>query len=81
MGIIIDLILVILSLILGSILSSIIGSSEGISSIIGTNVTSMILLPLILGVVNFLSGLIFTPLANLSLKIIRGIDLEMEGED
>ena len=34
--------------------------------------------PLIYGIMMFLSGLIFTPITNLILKIIGGIDLDLE---
>ena len=39
---------------------------------------AIIFLPIIYGVLGFISGLIFTPIINLVLRIIHGIDLDIE---
>jgi len=39
---------------------------------------SLLTIPLIYGVIGFLSGLIFTPIMNLVLKIVNGIDLDIQ---
>jgi hypothetical protein len=40
----------------------------------------IIVFPIIFGVGNFVIALIFTPLSNLLLKIIKGIDFELDLE-
>ena len=51
-----------------------------ISGILGltTGVFAIIIFPLFYGVSAFIAGLIFTPIMNLTLKIIKGIDFELE---
>ena len=51
-----------------------------ISGILGltTGVFAIIIFPLFYGVSAFIGGLIFTPLMNLTLKIIKGVDFELE---
>jgi len=44
-------------------------------------VGAIIFLPIFYGVMMFLSGLIFTPIINLILKIIKGIDLNIEMQE
>lgn len=48
------------------------GSSFGFSWL------SIILFPILYGIGGFLMGLIFTPIYNLILKIIHGVDLDIE---
>ena len=38
----------------------------------------IILLPIFYGITGFIGGLIFTPIMNLTLKIIKGVDLNLE---
>jgi len=45
---------------------------------LGSGLLSVILLPIIYGVVFFLIGLVFTPLMNLILKMINGLDWDIE---
>jgi hypothetical protein len=73
MGIIFDLFLMIYMFILSSILPT---GSLGLMGL-GTGLLSFILIPLIYGVLSFLLGFIFTPLMNLVLRIIKGLDLDM----
>lgn len=40
-------------------------------------VFAIILFPLVYGITGFLSALIFTPIVNLSLKVIKGLDIEL----
>ena len=87
MGVIADLILLIFSAVMSSIFPSFGGSSDGIGTLtstitggftgLGLGVLSYILIPLIYGIISFLSGLIFTPLMNLILKMIHGLDLDI----
>ncbi len=73
-GLIFDLFLLIYVLILSSILPT---GSLGIMGM-GTGFLSFILIPLIYGILSFLVGLIFTPIMNLVLRIVKGLDLDME---
>lgn len=83
MGLIIDLFLLIFSAVMSSISSAFGGSSNGIGTItggftgLGSGVLSYILIPLSYGVISFLGGLIFTPVMNLILKMIHGLDLDI----
>ncbi|MEK6832411.1 MAG: hypothetical protein AABY32_00040 [Nanoarchaeota archaeon] len=72
MGLIFALILKIFSFIIPLIFPSL----AGISFMSGW--LSILLIPLGYGVLSFLIGLIFTPIMNLVLKIIKGLDLDME---
>ena len=82
-GFIFGLIMFIVTLVISNLFrsaSSINGvSSLGVLSSFGANSWYLFLLifPLISGIINFLIGLIFTPIANLVLKIIKGLDLEI----
>ena len=67
-GLILGILFSLLSFVLPPTYSSLFGFSSFLS---------IILLPLLYGIVGFLSGLIFTPIMNLTLKIIKGIDLDM----
>ena len=51
-----------------------------ISGILGltTGVFAIIIFPLFYGVSAFIGGLIFIPIMNLTLKIVKGIDFELE---
>ena len=78
-GVVIGLILgivvaVINPLITPSIPEGIVGG--GIFSL-ASGFMAIIILPILYGAINFVSGLIFTPIMNLILKITKGIDLEM----
>lgn len=41
----------------------------------------LLIVPLVYGVLSFLSGFISTPLMNLTLKITKGIDLDIEMQE
>lgn len=84
-GLIFGLIMFIFTILLSNVISSMgdvssLGGATSIFSIFGVSSWYIFLLifPLISGVINFLVGLIFTPLMNLVLKIIKGLDLDME---
>ena len=72
-GVFIGLIFGIFTLILSFILPSIpmVGNTSSFGFM------GLILFPIGYGIMGFLSGLIFTPIMNLALKIIKGIDLEL----
>ena len=42
---------------------------------------SLFLLPFLYGVMGFVGGLIFTPIMNLSLRIVKGLNLDLEIEE
>ena len=42
---------------------------------------SLFLLPLLYGVMGFVGGLIFTPIMNLSLRVVKGLNLDLETEE
>jgi len=71
-----------IGLILGILffLISFIPSVSSYTSLLGISggALSIIILPLIYGVIGFISGLIFTPIMNLVLKITKGINLDLE---
>jgi hypothetical protein len=54
--------------------------TEAISGIFGFmfGIWAIIFLPIFYGIMMFLVGLIFTPIINLILRIINGIDLDIE---
>lgn len=70
-GLILDLITII-SKYTGSLFSNFDVAMDG-----GLGWISLILFPLEVGVLSFLIGLIFIPLMNLVLRIVKGIDLDM----
>lgn len=72
MGLIFGLFFVISTYMLKDLISSLGGTLN-----IGLGWISLIIFPLGFGVLSFLTGLIFTPLMNLVLKIIKGLDLDM----
>jgi hypothetical protein len=74
-GVIVDLVLVIYTSMFSSIFSAAGGSS--ITSGLGIGIFFYVLIPLFYGVISFLGGLIFTPLMNLILKMIHGLDMDM----
>lgn len=87
-GFIFGLIMFIVTIILSNVINSMgdvdsLGVPPNIFLIFGASSWYIFLLifPLISGVINFLIGLIFTPFMNLSLKIIRGIDLDIEMQE
>ena len=43
-----------------------------------TGAFAIVIFPLFYGVLAFIGGLIFTPLMNLTLKMIKGVDFELE---
>ena len=62
-------------------LLSLIPSASTYSSLLGIPVGGallIIILPIIFGIVGFVNGLILTPIMNLTLKITKGIDLNLE---
>jgi len=82
-GIIIGLIFSVLMGIFQIILSSIFSNS--LTSITGEQMTyglsfgwlNLLLFPLIYGILMFISGLIFTPITNLILRITSGLELDI----
>ena len=90
-GVFIGLIFGLIMFIVTIILSNVINSMGDVSSLGTTSIFSifgasswylfLLIFPLISGIINFLIGLIFTPLMNLSLKIINGLDLDIEMQE
>jgi len=78
-GIVIGLISAILAFILTSFLSSVMDSIGG-GTVSSFSMWSFIYFPFGYGVLSLIGGFIFIPLANLILKLLKGIDLEL-GED
>lgn len=78
MGLIFGIIMFIVMSVANTISSSL-GGTGGIGSILLLNAwyVYILIIPLTFGIINFLCGLIFTPLMNLTLRIIKGIDLDM----
>jgi len=76
-GIAIGLIAAILGGILGGIFSKYLGSSIDIASL-GFNWINLLTLPLFYGIFMFVAALVFTPIINLILKIIHGLDVEIK---
>lgn len=76
-GIAIGLIAAILGGILGGIFSKYFGSSLDLTSI-GFSWISLLTLPLFYGIFMFVAALIFTPIINLILKLIHGLDVEIK---
>jgi len=79
-GLIFGIILLIYTQILKTVLSGM-GDTGTISMFGLGGWLVLILAPLIYGIISFLIGLIFTPLMNLSLKIINGLDLDIEMQE
>jgi len=81
-GVFIGLLIAILMGIFFSIISilfgSALGNSSGISPLFTFSWFNLFLFPLLSGIVGFISGLIFTPIINLILKIIKGLDFDLE---
>lgn len=80
-GAFIGLIFAILMGIFISIFGFIIPSGNEILPIFNFSWFFLLLFPIIYGVVGFIAGLILTPIINLILKIINGIDLNIETSD
>jgi hypothetical protein len=77
-GLIFGIILFIYSQILKTVFSGNSYSSSSFMNILGVGgALSIIVTPIIYGILFFLIGLIFTPIMNLILKIIKGLDLDM----
>ena len=81
-GLIVAILMWIASLILTSLFSPA-GDSGflSISSILSFNAINLLLFPIGYGIVSFILGLILIPITNLILKIIKGIDLDLEAEN
>lgn len=80
-GVVLGLIAAIFMLLFSTILSSLISTTSipgAETSLLGFRWISILLFPLIYGVGGFLSGLILTPIINLILRIIKGIDLDIK---
>lgn len=75
-GIIAGLIVTLSSLVGGALLEEALGIFK---FVYGT--LSIIIFPIFYGFMMFLAGLIFTPIINLVLKIIKGIDLDIEMQE
>lgn len=71
---------IIFILLWGIILSTLLGPLSGFVST-GASLSSLILVPIIYGVIGFIGGLILTPIMNLALRIIKGVDLDIEFDD
>jgi len=78
-GVFIGLIFGLIGIILSNVIRSLSAfGGAGILSLFGIGTwLAVLLVPLVYGVLFFLMGLIFTPLMNLILKIIKGLDLDM----
>lgn len=76
-GLIMGIIFAIVSSLINALFSSA-TSSVGAVSFGGVGWFSIILFPLAYGIIGFILGLILTPIMNLILKIIKGLDLEIE---
>jgi len=74
-GLIVSIIAFILVFMLGSIFGDIAGSFVSFSFL------NFFLFPILYGIGGFIGGFIFIPLANLVLKLIKGIDLEFGEEE
>jgi len=75
-GFFIGLIFALLILIFGSLLSK-----TGAGLLLSTSsigFTGFILFPLLYGILGFVGGLILTPVMNLALKVIKGLDFDLE---
>jgi hypothetical protein len=80
MGLIFGIILLIYTQVLKTVLDTT-GSDLGMISLLGIGGwLGLILFPLIYGILFFLIGLVFTPLMNLILKMINGLDWDIEME-
>jgi hypothetical protein len=77
LGVIFLLYLMILSLVLSVSLSDM---STGIFPSFFDGILGILLIPILYGVILFLIGLVFTPLMNLILKMINGLDWDIEIE-
>ena len=78
-GLIFGIILLIYSQVLKAVFSQ---ADMGIMSLLGLGGwMALFLAPVIYGIMFFLLGLIFTPLMNLTLKITKGIDLDIEMQE
>ena len=71
-GLIFSLIMWVLSLILSNIIPI------GNLSILSFSWYYILILPLLYGVIGFISGFILTPIMNLVLKMTKGLDLDLE---
>lgn len=75
------LISLILPVLANYLFSSMISPDAGLINVISlfpVNWSYLLYFPIIYGVIFFILGLIFTPIANLILKIIKGLDLDIE---
>ena len=80
-GFFIGILFSILAWILSLLLSGLVPAATTTLSVIGLSgfsLVSAILIPIIYGILGFVSGLILTPIMNLALKITKGIDLDLE---
>jgi len=79
MGLLLGIVVVILTAILSLLISSS-GVSDVMPDFLSMGFFSVIVFPLAFGVGGFLCGLIFTPVVNLILRMIRGIQLDIEND-
>lgn len=75
-GVFIGLIMAIFSSIFSLLVGSLIFESSLINSIFGF--WALLFFPIFYGITAFVGGLIFIPIMNLVLKIVKGVDLELE---
>ena len=79
----------IFALLIGMLVSMIFGGAStelGVGSAVNTSLFdfswfNLVLFPLIFGAMGFVSGLILTPIINLTLKVIGGIDLDIDFQE
>ena len=79
----------IFALLIGMLVSMIFGGAStelGVGSAVNTSLFdfswfNLVLFPLIFGAMGFVSGLILTPIINLTLKVIGGIDLDLDFQE
>ncbi len=78
LGFIFSLVMWIVAKMLSNLFSSLSGSLGGTVSIVNFSWIWIIILPFFYGIVGFVSSLIIIPIMNLTLKITKGIDLDLE---
>ena len=79
-GLIVGIIIALFSFLAVSALKNI-PNSPGSLNITQFGFFSILIFPLLFGFINFMSGLIITPLMNLSLRIIHGIEVNIDIEE
>ena len=79
-GFVIGLIIGIITALFSSLLFSGVPIPEGIFSL-ATGFMAILIFPILYGIIGLVGGFIFTPIFNLILKLIKGIDLEIVEEE